>query len=583
MKPSIPKGTRDFLPQQVNRRNYIFDIIRSVFVKYGYQSIETPVMENLSTLTGKYGEEGDRLLFKVLNNGDFLERIKNDELRPFMRWEEYYNVFAIAFRNLLLTISQREIEHSNGNLVWKKVAGEVEKIVDSFFETYYSLERDDIEIKAIKYFLKNRTEKFIIELRTLRKNSEKKTFRELSEKDIKNSPYFQDRSIKKKYEYFQKAELPRIKNFLISSTDLIPEISKRGLRYDLTVPFARFVVMYQNDLSFPFKRYQIQPVWRADRPQKGRYQEFYQCDVDVVGSDSLSYEAELVQIYDEVFGKLGVKTITRINNRKVLAGIAEVAGIPDQMVEMTVAIDKLDKIGLDGVVNELRQREIGETAIEQISSILEVKDLDALATALQSSETGMQGVEEIKTVFAYLEGYELSNQLQFDVTLARGLNYYTGCIFEVNVDTVAHPDVKMGSIGGGGRYADLTSVFGLKNMPGVGVSFGAERIYDVLEELELFPAEDSAALKVLFIAFDEKSHRYAFRCLNRLRAADINADLYPDPVKLKKQMKYANDRQVPFVILIGDNEIESGKLTFKNMQSGEQEQLTIETIMERLQ
>ena len=451
MKPSIPKGTRDFLPQQVNRRNYIFDIIRSVFVKYGYQSIETPVMENLSTLTGKYGEEGDRLLFKVLNNGDFLKKAD-----------------AAA------------------------------------------LEAGD-------------------------------------------------------------------------STKVIPSISKRGLRYDLTVPFARFVVMYQNDLSFPFKRYQIQPVWRADRPQKGRYQEFYQCDVDVVGSDSLSYEAELVQIYDEVFGKLGVKTITRINNRRVLAGIAEVAGIPDQMVEMTVAIDKLDKIGLDGVVNELRQREIGETAIEQISTILEIKDLDALATALQSSETGMQGVEEIKTVFTYLEGYELSNQLQFDVTLARGLNYYTGCIFEVNVDTVAHPDVKMGSIGGGGRYADLTSVFGLKNMPGVGVSFGAERIYDVLEELELFPAEDSAALKVLFIAFDEKSHRYAFRCVNRLRAADINADLYPDPVKLKKQMKYANDRQVPFVILIGDNEIESGKLTFKNMQSGEQEQLTIETIMERLQ
>ena len=451
MKPSIPKGTRDFLPQQVNRRNYIFDTIRSVFVKYGYQSIETPVMENLSTLTGKYGEEGDRLLFKVLNNGDFLKKAD-----------------AAA------------------------------------------LEAGD-------------------------------------------------------------------------STKVIPSISKRGLRYDLTVPFARFVVMYQNDLSFPFKRYQIQPVWRADRPQKGRYQEFYQCDVDVVGSDSLSYEAELVQIYDEVFGKLGVKTITRINNRKVLAGIAEVAGIPDQMVEMTVAIDKLDKIGLDGVVNELRQREIGETAIEQISTILEIKDLDALATALQSSETGMQGVEEIKTVFAYLEGYELSNQLQFDVTLARGLNYYTGCIFEVNVDTAEHPDVKMGSIGGGGRYADLTSVFGLKNMPGVGVSFGAERIYDVLEELELFPAEDSAALKVLFIAFDEKSHRYAFRCVNRLRAADINADLYPDPVKLKKQMKYANDRQVPFVILIGDNEMESGELTFKNMQSGEQEQLTIETIMERLQ
>ncbi|MEO0872999.1 MAG: histidine--tRNA ligase [Bacteroidota bacterium] len=450
MKPSIPKGTRDFLPQQVNRRNYIFDTIRSVFVKYGYQSIETPVMENLSTLTGKYGEEGDRLLFKVLNNGDFLKKAD-----------------AAA------------------------------------------LEAGD-------------------------------------------------------------------------SNKLIPSISKRGLRYDLTVPFARFVVMYQNDLSFPFKRYQIQPVWRADRPQKGRYQEFYQCDVDVVGSNSLSYEAELVQIYDEVFGKLGMKTITRINNRKILAGIAEVAGIPNQMVTMTVAIDKLDKIGLDGVTNELRNREIGEDAIERITSILEIKDLDALASALAGSETGLEGVEEIKTVFSYLEDYEWQNQLLFDVTLARGLNYYTGCIFEVNVDTEAHPDVKMGSIGGGGRYADLTSVFGMKNTPGVGVSFGAERIYDVLEELQLFPQEDSAALKVLFIAFDAASHRYAFRCLNQARAAGINADLYPDPVKLKKQMKYANDRKVPYVVLIGDQEMESGELSFKNMQSGEQEKLSLESIIERL-
>ena len=296
----------------------------------------------------------------------------------------------------------------------------------------------------------------------------------------------------------------------------------------------------------------------------------------------MSYEAELVQIYDEVFGKLGIKTITRINNRKVLAGIAEVAGIPDQMVEMTVAIDKLDKIGLEGVTNELRNREIGDEAIERITSILGISDLDELATALSASETGLQGVEEIKTVFSYLEDYEWQNQLLFDVTLARGLNYYTGCIFEVNVDTEAHPGVKMGSIGGGGRYADLTSVFGLKNMPGVGVSFGAERIYDVLEELALFPAEDSAALKVLFVAFDDASHRYAFRCLNQARAAGINADLYPDPVKLKKQMKYANDRQVPYVVLIGDQEMESGELALKDMQSGEQVKLSMEGIIERL-
>jgi histidyl-tRNA synthetase len=450
MKPSIPKGTRDFLPQQVNRRNYIFDTIRQVFVKFGYQAIETPVMENLSTLTGKYGEEGDRLLFKVLNNGDFLAKADPE-----------------------------------------------------------ALEKKD-------------------------------------------------------------------------STQLISSISKRGLRYDLTVPFARYVVMYQNDLSFPFKRYQIQPVWRADRPQKGRYQEFYQCDVDVVGSDSLSYEAELMQIYDEVFGKLGIKTITRINNRKVLAGIAEVAGIPDQMIDMTVAIDKLDKIGLEGVRKELKERGIGAESIAKIEEILEIKELTKLKTALAASETGLLGVAEISEVFAYLEGYELQNTLQFDTTLARGLNYYTGCIFEVNVDTAAHPDVKMGSIGGGGRYADLTSVFGMKDMPGVGISFGAERVYDVLEELDLFPATDAAALKVLLIGFDPASHRYAFRCLNELRAASINADLYPEPTKLKKQMKYANDRNVPYVILIGENEVASGELTLKNMESGEQSKMKLAEIVAQL-
>lgn len=450
MKPSIPKGTRDFLPEQVNRRNYIFDTIRTVFVKYGYQAIETPVMENLSTLTGKYGEEGDRLLFKVLNNGHFLQKANQEALQ----------------------------------------AGD--------------------------------------------------------------------------------------------SAALIPSISKRGLRYDLTVPFARYVVMYQNDLSFPFKRYQIQPVWRADRPQKGRYQEFYQCDVDVVGSDSLSYEAELVQIYDEVFGKLGIKTITRINNRKILAGIAEVAGIPEQMVDMTVAIDKLDKVGIEGVRKELGERGIDENAVAKIEEILAIKELTDLRQALATSETGLLGVAEISEVFAYLEGYGFQNKLQFDITLARGLNYYTGCIFEVNVDTDAHPEVKMGSVGGGGRYADLTSVFGMKNMPGVGVSFGAERVYDVLEELALFPAEDAAALKVLLIAFDGETHRYAFRCLNQLRAAGINADLYPEPVKLKKQMKYANDRSVPYVILIGESEMASGELSFKNMESGEQEKLPLAKVIERL-
>lgn len=450
MKPSIAKGTRDFLPQQANRRNYIFETVRRVFVKYGYQPIETPSMENLSTLTGKYGEEGDRLVFKVLNNGNYLKKA---------------NAEALETKN---------------------------------------------------------------------------------------------------------------------STKLTPSIAKRGMRYDLTVPFARFVVMHQNKLSFPFKRYQIQPVWRADRPQKGRYQEFYQCDVDAIGSDSLTYEAELVQIYDEVFGELGLKSIIRVNNRKVLAGIAEVAGIADQMIDMTVAIDKLDKIGVEGVRKELLGKEISTEAIETIEKILQIKELKELSQALATSEIGRLGVEELETVFDYLSGYQEQNTVQFDITLARGLNYYTGCIFEVNVDTEAHPGIKMGSIGGGGRYADLTGVFGMKNMSGVGVSFGAERVYDVLDELDLFPEEDTAALKVLLIAFDKTSHRYAFDKLQQLRAANINADLYPDPAKLKKQMDYANARQVPYTILIGDNEMESGQLTLKNMITGEQDKLSIEEICEQL-
>lgn len=450
MKPSILKGTRDFLPQQISRRNYIFDHIRQVFIKYAYQPIETPVMENLSTLTGKYGEEGDRLVFKVLNNGDFLKKANKEALAA------------------------------------------------------------------------------------------------------------QD------------------------SGKLVASIAKRGMRYDLTVPFARFVSMYQNELSFPFKRYQIQQVWRADRPQKGRYQEFYQCDVDAIGSNSLSYEAELIQIYDEVFAALKLKTVIRVNNRKVLAGIAEVAGIADQMIDMTVAIDKLDKVGLEGVRKELIKKEIPETAIATIEEILQITTLAELKTALANSQEGMLGIEELENVFEYLDGYEASNKISFDVTLARGLNYYTGCIFEVNVDTDEHPGIKMGSIGGGGRYADLTSVFGLKNMSGVGVSFGAERIYDVLEELNLFPAEDQTALKVLLLSFDKASHLYAFKTLQKLRAANINADLYPEPVKFKKQMKYANDRQAPYVIVIGDNEMETGQLALKDMSSGEQENLSIEQICERL-
>jgi len=454
MKPSIPKGTRDFGPAEVLKRNYIFDTIREVFVRYGFQPIETPAMEDLATLTGKYGEEGDQLLFKVLNNGDFLSKA------------------------------------------------------------------DDQALQA---------------------------------KD---------------------------------SAKLVPSISKRGLRYDLTVPFARFVAMHQNDIPFPFKRYQIQPVWRADRPQKGRYQEFYQCDVDVVGSESLMFEAELAQIYDEVFQKLGLRVVIKLNNRKILAGMAEAAGLSeDRFMDMTIAIDKLDKIGMDGVKQELSKRDISDDAIAKIEAMLGTTELEALKATFATSETGLKGIEELETVFSYLNLGDTHNTIQFDITLARGLNYYTGCIYEVAVDLSAEgqENIKMGSIGGGGRYANLTENFGMKtNGSGVGVSFGAERIYDVMEELSLFPEDKANTLQLLFIAFDEKAHRYAFKALQQARAAGINAELYPEPARIRKQMKYADQRNVPYTIVIGDREMESGELAFKNMVTGQQENLQLNAIIDQL-
>lgn len=454
MKPSIPKGTRDFGPAEVLKRNYIFDTIREVFVRYGFQPIETPAMEDLATLTGKYGEEGDQLLFKVLNNGDFLSKADQSALEA---------------------------------------------------------------------------------------------------KD---------------------------------SAKLVPSISKRGLRYDLTVPFARFVAMHQNDIPFPFKRYQIQPVWRADRPQKGRYQEFYQCDVDVVGSESLMFEAELAQIYDEVFQKLGLRVVIKLNNRKILAGMAEAAGLSeDRFMDMTIAIDKLDKVGMDGVKQELSKRDISEDAIAKIEAMLGTTELDALKSTFAASETGLKGIEELETVFSYLNLGDTHNTIQFDITLARGLNYYTGCIYEVAVDLSAEgqENIKMGSIGGGGRYANLTENFGMKtNGSGVGVSFGAERIYDVMEELNRFPEDKANTLQLLFIAFDEKAHHYAFKALQQVRAAGINAELYPEPAKLKKQMKYADQRNVPYTVVIGDREMESGELAFKNMATGQQENLQLHAIIDQL-
>ncbi|WP_316769654.1 histidine--tRNA ligase [Pedobacter frigiditerrae] len=479
-KPSLPKGTRDFSPQEMVKRNYIFDTIKTVFKKYGYAEIQTPSMENLQTLTGKYGDEGDKLIFKILNSGDFLNSLTD---------------FGILFGP---------------------------------------------QIKNIQDFIKNMP--------------------------LEPTPI---RSI-------------------VDYKKLTPKISEKALRYDLTVPFARYVVMHQSEISFPFKRFQVQPVWRADRPQKGRYREFYQCDADVVGSPSLLNEAEFILIYHEALTNLGLKDFNiKINNRKILSGIAEIIGKPELIVDMTVAIDKLDKIGFEGVTKELIERGFTQEDIQKLEPVImlkgsNVEKLESLKTVLASSATGLKGIAEIERVFDYVAKLtssisHLTSSIELDITLARGLNYYTGCIFEVKTNEVA-----MGSIGGGGRYDDLTGMFGLKDLTGVGISFGADRIYDVLEELNLFPASAAQGTKVLISNFDEAAELYALPILQQLRTANISAELYPSSAKLKKQMSYADDKNIPFVILIGGDEIESGLLTLKNMHSGNQQKLDITTIITQL-
>lgn len=452
-KPSIPKGTRDLLPNQVFRRNYIFDTIRKAFESYGFLPIETPSFELSSTLMGKYGEEGDRLIFRILNSGDKMKKADLD---------------ALASENL-----------------------------------------------------------------------------------------------------------PRFANSL----------SEKALRYDLTVPFARFVVQHQNEITFPFKRYQIQPVWRADRPQHGRYQEFYQCDADVVGSDSLLYEVDFILLLDEVLHKLGIPDFSiKINNRKVLAGIAEVSGEKDKLIPITVAIDKLDKIGKDQVFAELLEKGIATSALEKIQPLFDLEGdfnekLDQLEVMLSSSETGLKGLSELREIAQKVKLIGLSKaKFELDVTLARGLNYYTGAIIEVKAN-----GVNMGSICGGGRYDDLTGVFGMPGLSGVGVSFGADRIYDVLTELNLFPEYIDQNLRVLFVNFGENEVDVALKHVRTLRKHNISAELYPEAAKLKKQMKYANDRGVDYVVLIGENEINEGTLLVKNMHTGEQETLSIEQLIDRIQ
>ena len=446
-KPSIPKGTRDFGPVEMAKRNYIFNTIRSVYELYGFQQIETPAQETLQTLMGKYGEEGDKLLFKILNSGDYLSKIDDQEL---------------AERN------------------------------------------------------------------TLR---------------------------------------------------LASKICEKGLRYDLTVPFARYVVMHREELQLPFKRYQVQPVWRADRPQKGRYREFYQFDGDVVGSDSLLNEVELMQIVDTVFSRFGVRVQIKINNRKILTGIAEVIGAADKIVDITVAIDKLDKIGIDNVNAELREDGLSDEQIEKLQPIIMLEGtneekLNTIADVLSSSETGMKGVEECRFILDTLKTVGLKNEIQLDLTLARGLNYYTGAIFEVKA-----LDVQIGSITGGGRYDNLTGIFGMPGISGVGISFGVDRIYDVLNALDCYPKDATNGTQLLFINFGDRETAYCLPAVAKAREAGIRTEIFPDSSKMKKQMSYANAKQIPFVALAGENEIAAGKLTLKNMLSGEQQLLNIEEII----
>ena len=446
-KPSIPKGTRDFGPAQMARRNYIFDTIRSVFRLYGFRQIETPALENLSTLMGKYGEEGDKLLFKVLNSGDWRSAIDGEQLQ--------------------------------------------------------------------------------------------------------NSPL----------------------------GALTSKVSEKGLRYDLTVPFARFVTQYRNDISFPFRRYQIQPVWRADRPQKGRYREFYQCDVDVVGTDSLVSELELIQIVEEVYRRLGIRVCLKLNNRKILSGIAEVIGAPDKIVDITVAIDKLDKIGPDKVNDELRERGLSEDAISRLQPILGMtgNNEDKLATlgeVLRGSEEGRKGIEETAAIFSLCEAAGVKLNIELDLTLARGLNYYTGAIFEVKA-----LDVQMGSITGGGRYDNLTGIFGMPGVSGVGISFGADRIYDVLTELDLFPQEALEQTQVLFATFGESELRYALTWARELRARGIRTEVFPEAAKMKKQMGYADSNHIPYVAIVGGDEMAAEKVMLKNMLTGEQKQVGMEELV----
>ncbi|AEE20478.1 histidyl-tRNA synthetase [Dokdonia sp. Hel_I_63] len=553
-KPSIPKGTRDFSPEEVAKRSYIMNTIRTQFQRFGFQPIETPSFENSSTLMGKYGEEGDRLIFKILNSGDYLKSFNTSlielikkalfDFQKFLRNSEgdlQLENFEEYFTKVLPQIikSSREIKLEEGKTNFTRLTNDLWYFIKSTI-----IKEDKLEI------LKNANNEVLTDLTLV----------------IYGNYYFN-----------------------LKETHLGGYISEKALRYDLTVPFARYVVQHQNDIVFPFKRFQMQPVWRADRPQKGRFREFYQCDADVVGSDSLWQEVEFVQLYDAVFSALKLEGVTiKMNNRKVLSGIAEVIGASDKLIDFTVALDKLDKIGEEGVTKEMLAKGITQEAIDKVAPLFTLSgtfgdQLATLKTLLADSETGMEGINELLFINDAIENLGLQTAtLQLDVTLARGLNYYTGAIFEVS----APEGVKMGSIGGGGRYADLTGIFGLKDMSGVGISFGLDRIYLVIEELGLFPEETTEGVKVFFVNFGDQEAGYAMKAISKLRQSGISAELYPDAVtsnkQMKKQMTYANRRNIPFLVLAGKEEMEAKQYTLKNMVEGSQETVSIDELVAAL-
>lgn len=549
-KPSIPKGTRDFSPVEMAKRNYIFNTIRDVYHLYGFQQIETPAMENLSTLMGKYGDEGDKLLFKILESGNYIELIQSDSRG--LTGVEKQKILNIE--DSILDEIFNYIKNEINNTL------DVDIYLDSNIDVYYNKLNKEFEKKlSLKYPLYSNVFKYLFYKFDL------KSFSKINSRIFKNNINTSIRLSRSGY---------------LKSNKLTNFISEKGLRYDLTVPFARFVVQHRNELSFPFKRYQIQPVWRADRPQKGRYREFYQCDGDVVGSDSLLNEVELIQIMDEVYQRFGIRVSIKMNNRKILSGIAEIIGEADKIVDITVAIDKLDKIGLENVNAELRSKELSEEAIAKLQPIIQLsgsnrEKIAVLKEVLAGSETGLKGVAELEFIFDRVDLLTVKAELELDLTLARGLNYYTGAIFEVKA-----LDVQIGSITGGGRYDNLTGVFGMDGVSGVGISFGADRIFDVLNQLELYPEDSLLTTQLMFVNFGEKEEAYLLPLVASVRAAGIRTEIYPEPVKMKKQMGYADAKKIPFVALVGESEMTEGKINLKNMITGEQKPVTVQELIE---